>query len=139
MCLLIYFLYKGRLSWCNLFQCAKKRPTVGCGVVRAAMKRRLGDCSDGGGRRPAGSSQYPAEALPQPLLSWTCPRWAFLLQELSPSRFVAASVCTDSLALVSLQVVDRAISASAMGMEVLKSSAVSSATALFAECMGAGR
>lgn len=105
------------------------------------MKRRLGDCtgSDGGGGRPAGSSQYPAEALPQPLLSWTCPRWAFLLQELSPSRFVAASVCTDSLALVSLQVVDRAISASAMGMEVLKSSAVSSATALFAECIGAGR
>ncbi len=68
---------------------------------------------------------YSAPALPRP--SWAC-----LAQELGPARLLAAVVCTHTLAVVSLQVVDKALSASAPAMATLQSSAVAAATALFA-------
>jgi hypothetical protein len=68
---------------------------------------------------------YAAPALPRP--SWAC-----LAQELGPARLLAAVVCTHTLAVVSLQVVDKALSASAPAMATLQSSAVAAATALFA-------
>ena len=66
-----------------------------------------------------------APALPRP-------PWACLSHELGPARLLAAVVCTHSLAVVSLQVVDKALSASAPAMATLQSSAVAAATALFA-------
>ena len=70
-----------------------------------------------------------------------CPRWACLAQDLGATRFLAAVVCVDTLAICSLQVVDKALSASAAGMDSLRASASAAATALFAaylqdECVG---
>ena len=102
------------------------------------MKRRL-NVEDAQGNAAASSW-----GLPDKVLTACCtgplhaappaarPSWACLVQELGPTRLLAAVVCVHTLAVMSLQVVDKALAASAAGMATLQSSAAAAATALLA-------
>jgi hypothetical protein len=106
------------------------------------MKRRL---PEDAGSAPASTSisfgpsdKLLAARCALPLVSPTAaahparPAWACLAQELGPTRLLAAVVCVHSLAVVSLQVVDKALAATAAGMATVQASAAAAATALLA-------
>ena len=107
------------------------------------MKRRLPEDAGAAAAAPASASWGPPDKLlaarcALPLFSPSAaahparPAWACLAQELGPTRLLAAVVCIHSLAVVSLQVVDKALAATAAGMAAVQASAAAAATALLA-------
>jgi hypothetical protein len=60
------------------------------------------------------------------------PNWTLYAEPLGPTRYLAAVICVDTLALCSLQLVDRVLSASPAAFDCVRASAVAAATALFA-------
>ena len=63
---------------------------------------------------------------------YTRPSWTLYAEPLGPTRYLAAVICVDTLALCSLQLVDRALSTTPMAIDCVRAAAVAAATALFA-------